>query len=345
MVHAHKAAFARTLVLVLPATLVLALLSKHLNADTTRRIAIAELYHASDTEAMRSDPLAPAHQNQYFTALAPTCSEPERAALFRAGVKLAGSRSAEWLQRSGWGEAADCCDWKGVGCASGRGVETLSLPHQGLRGTLPSELGLLRGLLSLDVNENKGLSGTLPSELLGSRRLKSLYAFSAALSGTLPEAIARASSLHELELSSCRLSGTLPSALGATTRLSYVFLEANRVSGVIPSALSGLRRLQELELSHNRLSGSVPGRLAHMPLQHLDVADNAPGLKGAPIARPTQGCSGGSEKYLRGASRGAGSSSAGSSSAGGSSAGVTRITYGQNGVPKPVEPAGEAPRI
>ena len=337
---ARKAAFARTLAIVLPATLVLALLAKHLDADVARRAAIAELYKISDVEAARPAPTL--QQNQYFASS--VCSDIERAALFRVGVRLAGSSNAEWLIKSGWGEAADCCDWKGVGCSeAGHGVESLTLAHQNLRGTLSSELGLLHGLTTLDVNENGLLSGTLPADLFtGSRRLKSIYAFGGAVSGTLPSALARATLLEELELSNSRLSGTIPADLGAARSLRYIFLESNRISGNLPSQLAELRKLKELEVSHNRLSGSVPARVAGLAsrLQHLDLSDNAPSLQGTPAMRPKQGCSGGSEKYLRGAAATGSSTRAGGSSA----EGVTPVTYAQGGAPRPVRRAGEPPR-
>ena len=321
--RARKAAFARLLVIVLPVTMVAAMLSKHLMADMTRRMAISELYHSSDEEALRPEPL---DQHQYLSS-AISCSDSERASLFRAGVRLAGN-SPNWLLTSGWGEAADCCDWKGVQCTSGR-VSSLTLSNQGLRGHVPVELGMLGGLTSLDLNENAALSGTLPSEVLGPS-LKHLFCFGCAmLSGSLPSHLPRrSSSLQELELSRCRLSGTLPAALGSALNLRYVFLESNRLSGTLPSQISHLRHLKELELSHNRLSGSVPGALSKMPLQHFDVASNAPSLKGAPTTKPTSGCSGGSEKYLRGTPRGAG-------------AGSTPIVFGQGGVPHAVQKPGE----
>jgi Leucine-rich repeat (LRR) protein len=169
----------------------------------------------------------------------------------------------------------------------------LSLSKEALHGTLPSELGALASLTTIDVNENAQLSGTLPSELMASPRLTQLYAYGSRISGTLP-ALSEARALQELEMSFCRLSGTLPSRL--PNALRFVFLESNRISGAIPSSLATLRRLHELELSHNRFSGSLPARVARMPLQHLDVAKN-PRLRGVPVAAPKQGCSGGSERY------------------------------------------------
>jgi hypothetical protein len=271
---------------------------------------------------------------------APACSDTERSALFRGVAKLGGS--SNWLLRSGWGEAADCCEWRGVRCAGGRGVEQLSLAKQQLEGTLPTELGALTNLVSIDLNENVRLSGTLPTERMrrlppqtlplhlppslgrtrprlsvnshprarvispcatvgAASRLTHVYAFGARVSGTLPPSVGSSHTLQELELSSCKLSGTLPSSMPGCTSLRYVFLESNRISGEIPAGMGRLRHLRELELSHNRLSGSVPRALVRMHLDHLDVADNSPQLHGVPQAKPSQGCSGGGDRYLRGA--------------------------------------------
>ena len=117
---ARKAAFARTLAIVLPATLVLALLAKHLDADVARRAAIAELYKISDVEAARPAPTL--QQNQYFASS--VCSDIERAALFRVGVRLAGSSNAEWLIKSGMTRL-------------GRGGGLLRLERRGLLGSRP----------------------------------------------------------------------------------------------------------------------------------------------------------------------------------------------------------------
>lgn len=346
-------AFARLLVVVLPASLVLTMISKLIFSDSLRREAIAELYEISDRAAAE----APHVINYYVSAASSsssddgsssstgaTCSDMERAALMRSGAKLAGAH-ADFLSKSGWGEVADCCRWKGVGCAGdgrrgSRGsVTSLSLARNALHGTLPTELARLPALTTLDVNENPNLSGTLPAALLASKTLTHLYAFGAALSGTLPAAIgggagaggsgggttniadgatgfdASSSSssnagsgergwstslLQELELSSCKLSGTLPPSLGSASSLRYVFLEANRLSGSLPPSLGQLRRLKELELSKNRLSGTVPPRVKHLHLEHFDVANNNPALKGAPVAAAKGACSGGADKYLRG---------------------------------------------
>ena len=98
----HPQHFGRLLLVILPGTMILTYLLKLTSSDMLRRDAIAELYHSTDEIAAQ----APTVVHHYITGgpAASSCSEAERAALFRAGAKLGG---ANWLLRSGWGEAAD----------------------------------------------------------------------------------------------------------------------------------------------------------------------------------------------------------------------------------------------
>lgn len=303
----HPVTFARLLVFTLPLTLLLTFALKQYEYPRLRRQAMDALTADSDAAAQRED----LHIINTYTTVAsedtPRCSQAERAALFRAGVKLAGDNASRWLLDSGWGESADCCEWRGVGCGARGGVTRLTLAREGLRGTVPTEIfaGALDALASVDLNDNPRLSGTLPAAAFSSSsRLTHLYAYGCSrLSGTLPAQLGAAAALQELELSACRLSGTLPPGLGAMASLRFVFLEHNRLSGSVPPSLSRLRQLRELELSHNRLEGSLPARVARMHLDHLDVEDN-PRLSGAPRQAPKQGCSGGGDRYLRGSPQG-----------------------------------------
>ena len=101
---------------------------------------------------------------------------------------------------SSWNAITDPCGgWAGVTCG---GIGTLSVTTLlrngvGLLGTLPSQLGALTGLLSLNLGANS-LSGPLASEL-----------------GQL-------SLLTYLNVGGCRLNGSLPSSLGALSAVTYL---------------------------------------------------------------------------------------------------------------------------
>lgn len=292
----HNQRFGRILLIVLPASLCLAWLSKEYELTSLRRAAVDQITPASSYVSNAVSIYGvPAAAQVSAPVAGPICSAAEREALARVADSLHGQLN--------WGHAANCCEWKGVACTDGGEVRGLSLAGEGLHGTLPTQVGALRALATLDVNDNPRLSGTLPTELGAALRLTHVYAFGcSSLSGTLPSALPP--SLQELELSRCRLSGTLPPQLGSLGSLRYAFLESNRISGVVPPSLARLRQLKELELSSNRLSGSVPRAVAAMALQHLDIKDNSPQLRGAPVQKPGHGCSGGTDRYLRGGQAG-----------------------------------------
>lgn len=65
-----------------------------------------------------------------------------------------------WLNKTGWLEEADPCQWFGVSCSDGT-VVALDLFGNNLTGTLPLEIGGFPNLKTLTVNGNQ-LSGPIP---------------------------------------------------------------------------------------------------------------------------------------------------------------------------------------
>lgn len=91
--------------------------------------------------------------------------------------------------------------------------EELLLPHMALAGRVPTELGLLSHLTTLDLAHND-LSGTLPSELGRLTRLRQLALPRNSISGIVPSQLGMLSSLERLSLYGNILRGALPSELG-----------------------------------------------------------------------------------------------------------------------------------
>ena len=92
---------------------------------------------------------------------------------------------AGWTRNDGW-MTGDPCDghlqWSGPGlpvaCENGQ-LTDLYLKENGLRGTLPTELGLLRSSGRLNINlRGNSISGTLPTEIGWLSSLATLYIFS-----------------------------------------------------------------------------------------------------------------------------------------------------------------------
>ena len=271
--------FAKILCFVLPASLLLTWAAP--SSLATLSPADGAVWLAPDEPELRYV------VRQYSAPAVALCADPEAADLLRDSLQV-----PAWRGRP----AAECCRWRGVSCGWDGAVTKLALSGSRANGSLPTGLpSLLASLRVLDLNGLSALSGTLPP-LGRCARLTHAYLFGTALSGTLPRSLP--GSLQELECSRCRLSGTLPDTLPRA--LQYLFLESNRLSGTLPASLSRLRSLTELELSDNRLEGSVPAALGSLGLRHLDLTGNERLTGSLATAPPKSGCSGGSDRYLRG---------------------------------------------
>lgn len=177
--------------------------------------------------------------------------------------------------------------WRGVTCASHRvvavdlrGLVNSSAP---IAATLPSTIGYLDRLESLESGRRVVFSSTLPAELARLGRLTTLQLGGSRLTGTIATALADLSMLKSLNLSGNSLSGSIPNIwpislvsldlgdnslsggvpaqLGALTNLQTLMLGQNALTGPFPAFLPSLPRLGTLELGGNKLTGSVPEQL------------------------------------------------------------------------------------
>ncbi len=114
----------------------------------------------------------------------------------------------DWVESTGWLGKSDPCTWKGVSCTSGH-VTQLSLANNQLSGSIPSELGDLSGLQSLDISGN-GLSGVIPAEIGNLSGLKHLVLENNSLSGAIPSSLSALTGLATLELGWNMLTASEP---------------------------------------------------------------------------------------------------------------------------------------
>ena len=181
-----------------------------------------------------------------------------------------------WVRNAGWLEAEDLADWYGVD-AAGLCVTGIRLNSNGLRGTLPWELGSLGNLENLSVLDLRAneLSGPIPAELGNLANLGNLRLSSNQLSGPIPFELGNLANLTLLSLSNNQLSGPIPVELGNLANLTLLSLAFNGLSGPIPFELGNLANLGFLTLEHNDLSGPIPVELGNLAnLEDLRLFDN-----------------------------------------------------------------------
>jgi YD repeat-containing protein len=184
----------------------------------------------------------------------------------------------DWNRNNGWLENNDPCFWGGVTCDSSEPaarVIRLSLSANNLTGQIPSALGGLTALESLDIYNNR-LTGSIPSSLGSLVNLEGTLNLSGSdignrFSGSIPSSLGNLTKLTGLSLSSNQLTGSIPSSLGNLIRLTSLRLKYNQLTGQIPDSLGNLVNLEgTLNLSgsfvspDNEFSGNIPSTLGNL---------------------------------------------------------------------------------
>jgi Leucine-rich repeat (LRR) protein len=201
----------------------------------------------------------------------------------------------KWESRQGWLNATiNECDWVGCDCTDNETIRGLNLVgnhlvgafpkevsllqdletlllsgNARLRGTLPSEIGLLTTLRDFEIGDTN-ISGRLPAEIGSLTRLETLYLSGSLISGVIPMVIGQLSSLAELSLFDARMFGPIPRSVGLLSRLTSLILAANQLSSTIPVEVGNLSSLSYIDLSENALTGAIPLSLWQAPVQYLN---------------------------------------------------------------------------
>jgi hypothetical protein len=150
------------------------------------------------------------------------------------------SNECEWeSSNQGDDDGDDACNGDGE-------LYALHVRSVGLKGTIPTELGLLSNLRLFLANDNPGLSGTLPTELGLLSNMEKVQLSLNDLEGIIPAEIGSSwTSLTVAGLANNRLDGTLPTELGLWTNIQTLGLQGNNFQGMLPSEIGRLEKLGE----------------------------------------------------------------------------------------------------
>jgi Leucine-rich repeat (LRR) protein len=187
-----------------------------------------------------------------------------------------------WLSRKD-STSAGVCDWFGVKCGPAScsnlscRVVSLVLKRNNLAGTLPSSMGRLTALQTLDLSSNH-LQGSLPASLGDMASLVLLDLDSNRLEGSLPLSLGKLPQLQTLDLSANRINGDLNALghFGIFPVLKKIALSTNHFFGGIPTWLANMsQNLQMLNLGSNRFAGPIPDFIWQLSsLVELNLSDN-----------------------------------------------------------------------
>ena len=187
-----------------------------------------------------------------------------------------------WYNNAGWHRSLDINEWAGV--SSFIGLDGLvqfldvELSANNLMGEIPSSIGSIRRLRTLDLSGNN-LTGAIPPSIGSFLRLRTLDLSDNNLTGAIPSSTGSISALA-LDLSGNNLTGeALPFMGDDLTRFTILDLSDNNLTGGISShSFMLLESIVTLDLSGNNLTGEIPSAPGIAPsledLVMLDLSDN-----------------------------------------------------------------------
>ncbi len=156
-----------------------------------------------------------------------------------------------------WNSTEPVQNWGGVTMEDGK-LTGLDLNGFGLSGSIPSAIGTLTDLVTLDLGDNPGLTGALPQE---TGDLVNLEIFRAVTTG---------------------LEGNLPASMGNLTRLTILHIGNNSIEGKIPESWEGMTAMQDFALFGTDILSPLP-RTIFTGWTHLGsfIMHSNPGLTGS----------------------------------------------------------------
>ncbi|KAB1671177.1 hypothetical protein [Gossypium barbadense] len=159
------------------------------------------------------------------------------------------------MLKTNWSTATSVCNWIGVTCGSRhQRVIALNLSSMLLTGTIPSQIGNLSFLTSLDLMNNS-FYGSLPDQFTNLHRLKHIDLSWNNFCGEIPYSFPK---LQYLSLRNNIFAGEIRSDMFEhLPRLQVLSLTLNKLSSEIPMGLFKCKELQVIDFGYNRMMGGI----------------------------------------------------------------------------------------
>ncbi|KAA3467746.1 LRR receptor-like serine/threonine-protein kinase FLS2 isoform X2 [Gossypium australe] len=198
------------------------------------------------------------------------------------------------MLKTNWSAATSVCNWIGITCGSRhQRVIALNLSSMLLTGTIPSQIGNLSFLTSLDLMNNS-FNGPLPDQFTNLHRLKHIDLSWNNFGGEIPYSFPKLQylslgrntfseirsdmfehlpRLQVLSLSLNKLCSEIPMGLFKCKELQVINFEYNRMmGGILPKEIGNLTMLKILRLGGNLFEGVIPHQIGYLfSLEELSI--------------------------------------------------------------------------
>lgn len=175
--------------------------------------------------------------------------------------------------------------WQGLTCSTNCSqissetcsITSIQLANYSMIGSLPSNIGNLPQLESLDLRFNPGLGGALPQSVASLTALKQFIIAEDKFTGPFPTGFLQCSKLVVFDIDNNDFSGTIPSGVGVWTDLELFVVAFNsKLNGTIPSQLGSLTAISTFSIAHSSMTGTIPPELGSLSnLVFFSVRENA----------------------------------------------------------------------
>jgi len=193
----------------------------------------------------------------------------------------------DWQEGCKWNFNDSIESWCGVVLNENRRVIEIILPSNNLSGEIPTCIGELIFLRSLNLRTNN-ITGSIPPTITALVNLRYLQLHRNSITGNIPEDFGLLINLDSIDLSYNEIEGKIPESFYSITNLKKInlrfnnirdtiskainqfenietiFLRGNEFYGLIPKQIGGLSKLKNLELSYNNLTGVIPGSVGNL---------------------------------------------------------------------------------
>ncbi|KAH0694056.1 hypothetical protein KY285_021153 [Solanum tuberosum] len=139
----------------------------------------------------------------------------------------------------------------------------LHVARVNISGSIPPEIGNVKGLLGLDLSSNN-LIGQIPKEFGKLRSLVNFFLQNNRISGNIPEELGSLTKLESLDLSDNRLNGSILMCIVDFVQLFQLNLSNNKFGQKIQKEIGRTTQLNVLDLSYNLMVGDIPLQLANL---------------------------------------------------------------------------------